>query len=192
MEGSSRNVVTNALIAANIAVYVYTSTVSRNPLMTGLNVLIRYGQVNALVVKGYWWQLLTSMFIHINLLHLAFNMIFLFIYGSRAEETLGKTAYLTIYVASGLAGNISTLVFMGLNSVNISAGASGAIFGILGAYMIYLGIRYDASITPYLVYCFLLLILNISVNVNLIAHSGGLISGMAAGYLIATRIMPKE
>ena len=190
MDSSGWNLITNALVATNIAVYAYTCMLSKNPLVTGLDVLIRFGQVNTLIVRGYWWQLLTSIFIHINLLHLVFNMIFLFIYGSRAEKTLGKASYLAVYIASGLAGNITTLIIMGLNNADVSAGASGAIFGILGAYMIHLGLRYDASIMPYLIYCFLLLMLNISVNVNLIAHLGGLASGMIAGYLIAKLARP--
>lgn len=192
MDRLGRDLITNALVAANIAVYVYTSMLSKNPLVIDLNVLIRFGQVNALIVRGYWWQLLTSIFIHINLLHLVFNMIFLFIYGSRAEENLGKAVYLAVYFASGLAGNITTLIIMGLNNADVSAGASGAIFGILGAYMIHLGLRYDASATPYLIYCFLLLMLNVSVNVNLAAHSGGLVSGILAGYLIAKMGRPTQ
>ena len=185
MDSLGRNSITNVLVAVNLVLYMYTSMLSGNPLATGIDVLVRFGQVNALIVRGNWWQLLTSVFIHINLPHLILNMIFLFIYGSRAETTLGKTAYLTVYITSGLMGNISTLIFMGMDNVVVSAGSSGAIFGILGAYMIYLGLRYDVSIIPYLIYCFLLLILNISVNVNLVAHLGGLVSGMISGYLKA-------
>ncbi|MFQ6094773.1 MAG: rhomboid family intramembrane serine protease [Candidatus Bathyarchaeia archaeon] len=183
MDALGRDVITNVLVAVNIAVYAYASMLSGNPLVTDLTILIQFGQVNMLIVEGHWWQLVTSIFIHINLLHLVFNMIFLFIYGSRAEEALGEAVYLTVYIMSGLAGNITTLIFMGLNSPDVSAGASGAIFGILGAYMIHLGSRYDASVTPHLIYCFLFLMLNVSVNVNLAAHLGGLVTGMIAGYL---------
>jgi rhomboid protease GluP len=187
MAGLGRNNITNVLVALNLALYLYTSILSGDPLVTDLNVLLRFGQVNALIVRGHWWQLLTSIFIHISLPHLMFNMIFLFIYGSRAETALGKATFLTVYIASGLMGNISTLIFAGLNNPSVSAGSSGAIFGILGAYMVYLGLRYDVSIVPYLIYCFLLFVLNISVNVNLVAHLGGLISGMIAGYTKAMK-----
>jgi len=185
MAGLGRNNITNVLVAVNLALYLYTSILSGNPLVTGLNVLLRFGQVNALIVRGHWWQLLTSIFIHITLPHLMFNMVFLFIYGSRAETALGKAAFLTVFIASGLMGNISTLIFAGPDDSSVSAGSSGAIFGILGAYMVYLGLGYDVSIVPYLIYCFLLFVLNISVNVNLVAHLGGLVSGMIAGYIKA-------
>jgi len=185
MAGLGRNNITNVLVAVNLALYLYTSILSGNPLVTDLNVLLRFGQVNALIVSGHWWQLLTSIFIHITLPHLMFNMVFLFIYGSRAETALGKAAFLTVFIASGLMGNISTLIFAGPDDSSVSAGSSGAIFGILGAYMVYLGLGYDVSIVPYLIYCFLLFVLNISVNVNLVAHLGGLVSGMIAGYIKA-------
>jgi len=181
----TKNIVTLALAAANLAAYIYASLLGGNILFIDLSVLMWLGQVNLLVTQGYYWQLLTSMFIHVHLPHLIFNLIFLLVYGSRAEETLGEAAYLFTYISAGLVGNISTLIFMGFDTVAVSAGASGAIFGIIGAYMTYLGARYDATIKPYLIYCLLLLTLNISVNVNLLAHIGGLASGSIMGYLKA-------
>jgi len=180
-----RNAITLVLVAVNLAVYAYASIIGSSVFVIDISVLMWLGQVNLLVMNGYYWQLLTSMFIHVNLLHLVFNMIFLLIHGVRAEKSLGETTYLFTYISSGLVGNISTLVFMGLNTITVSAGASGALFGIVGAYMTYLGARYDATMTPYLVYCLLLLMLNISVNINLIAHVGGLASGLIVGYIKA-------
>lgn len=185
MDRLGRNVITAMLVAANLAAYMYASLLSNSILVIDHSVLMWLGQVNLLVTKGSYWQLLTSMFIHVNLLHMSSNMLFLFVYGARAEDSLGEAAYLFAYISSGLAGNISTLVFMGFNTMTVSAGASGALFGIIGAYMTYLGARYDAKIAPYLIYCLLLLILNISVNVNLLAHVGGLVSGLIVGYVKA-------
>ena len=77
-----RNVITLVLVAVNLAVYAYASMLSSSVLVIDLSVLMWLGQVNLLVMNGYYWQLLTSMFVHVNLLHLVFNMIFLSIHGA--------------------------------------------------------------------------------------------------------------
>ncbi len=69
-----------------------------------------YGQVNAYVFQGAYYQLFTSMFVHANIAHLAGNMLFLFIFGFRAEEMFSLPEYLGIYFLGGLAGNTLSLV----------------------------------------------------------------------------------
>ncbi|RLI22485.1 rhomboid family intramembrane serine protease, partial [Candidatus Bathyarchaeota archaeon] len=123
-------------VLLNVIVYIYTSILSGNPFATDSEVMKNLGQYNYYVIrKGYYWQLLTSMFVHANIMHLANNMIFLLIFGLRAEELFRETEYLVIYFASGLFGNILTLS-LGLNVVSV--GASGAIFGVFGACIIYI------------------------------------------------------
>jgi len=175
---------TYALLAVNIAVYVYTSVVGGNPFVTDFRVLLLLGQVNPFILQGWYWQLVTAMFVHINIVHIASNMLFLFIFGLRAEELFKPREFYLIYFASGLAGNLLTLL-AGPYTFMVSAGASGAIFGLFGANTIYLRKILQKPVTDALVYAFIFLMLNVSARVNIIAHFGGLMAGLATGYFLA-------
>lgn len=131
---------TLVLIFANVAMYVYTSFLSNNFVITNIDVLAYYGQWNLAVFNGYYWQLVSSMFVHVSIVHIASNMLFLFIFGLRAEDLFSSAEYYTIYLASGLTGNVMSLL-AGPNLV--SAGASGAIFGVFGADVIFYEKRLD-------------------------------------------------
>jgi rhomboid protease GluP len=181
---------TYILIAANIAVYVYTSFVSGNFLSTDFSVLLQYGQVNDLVINsGYYYQLLTSMFIHADLAHIVGNMVFLFIFGLRGEEMFSLPEYLSIYFLGGLTGNLFSLLL--LDSLTISVGASGAIFAMFGAAVIYARRSFRQSIIGALIYAFFLLFLSSGIGVNNFAHVGGLVAGLVIGYILATRRKPE-
>jgi len=174
--------ITYLLITINVAVYIYTSILSGNPWLTSDAVLAQYGQNNLAVMNGWYWQLFTSMFVHVNIEHIFGNMLFLLIFGLRAEEMFKPTEYLSIYVLSGLTGNLLTLLY-GPNMV--SAGASGAIFGVFGATLIYMRRAYRQSIVAALLFAFFFLIINIGVEVNVLAHLGGLLIGLLLGYSLA-------
>jgi len=163
-------------------VYAYTSVVGGNFLETDYEVLLRWGQFNSFVINGWYWQLLTSMFVHVNFIHLFLNMLFLLIFGFRAEELFSIEEYFSIYFLSGLSGNLLTLL-MPPNTV--SAGASGAIFGIFGACTIYLRKTFGQSIMGALMYSFFLLMMTAGRGVNLLAHFGGLVAGLMIGYVLA-------
>jgi rhomboid protease GluP len=81
------------------------------------------------ITNGQWWRLLTSMFLHIGIVHLAFNMIVLLQIGPFVERLVGNVGFLIVYFVSGFAGNVTSLVW---NPYTVSAGASGAIFGLYG------------------------------------------------------------
>ena len=84
---SSRLSPTLILIAVNVAFYIYTSLLGQNFIVTANNVLAIYGQYTyAILYRGYWWQLVTSMFVHVNIAHMAGNMFFLLIFGMRARN----------------------------------------------------------------------------------------------------------
>jgi rhomboid protease GluP len=184
-KGSKSFILTYTLVAVNIAFYIYTSIVGGSFISTSDEVLVFYGQANWLVLRGWYWQLFTAMFVHVNLVHLFGNMFFLIVFGLRAEELFGIMEYLTIYFSSGLAGNLLTLLF---EPYTISAGASGAIFGLFGACTIFLRRTLGQSILGALLYSFFLLTLfSISPNVNFLAHFGGLAVGLLAGYIFAVR-----
>lgn len=131
-----------------------------------------------LIREGEYYRLLTSAFLHIGFLHFLFNNYALYVIGSQLESFFGKTKYLIIYLGSAIFGNLMSLLFTN----SISAGASGAIFGLLGAllyfgyhYRVYLGTVVKSQIIP-------LIIINLGIGfamsgVNNAAHIGGLIGG---------------
>lgn len=176
----------------NIIFFVYTSVFGGNFLETNIDLILLYGQVNLFIIQhGWYWQLFTAIFVHVSLLHLAGNMLFLFIFGLRAEDMFSIQEYLIIYFLSGLAGNLLTLLFTPIFRFNlISAGASGAIFGMFGAYTIFIRRTIGKSIIDALVYAFFLLLINSGPNVNNLAHLGGLVAGLFMGYILAAKSKP--
>ncbi len=188
MKNSQKYRITFILMAINIAVYIYTSVVGGDWFNTSKYMIFQYGQVNGLVL-GYGWyhQLFTSMFVHVTIVHLAGNMLFLLIFGLRAEEMFSLPEYLLIYFIGGLAGNLLSL---GLPLL-VSAGASGAIFGMFGACTIYIRRTVGQSIIGALMFAFFLLLISSGPEVNNLAHIGGLVAGLLIGYVLASRRKPE-
>jgi membrane associated rhomboid family serine protease len=123
-------VVTKALIALNVAIYLVELALGGDISGRG-NWIYEHGALfGPLVAAGDWWRLFTAAFLHYGPIHLAFNMLALWFFGSAVELVLGRSRYLLLYVVSGLAGSAGALIFSP-NAVTV--GASGAIFGILGA-----------------------------------------------------------
>ena len=174
---------TTFLVTLNVLVYIYTSVVGGNFIETNTNVLFQFGQYNLSVLNGEYWQLLTSVFVHVDISHIALNMLFLIIFGFRAEELFKTEEYFSVYLLSGLSGSLLTLFFMAPNT--LSAGASGAVFGMLGAGIIYMRKKFGQSIAGALLFSFLFLMLSTGTGVNVIAHFGGLASGLIIGYAFA-------
>lgn len=185
-KSSKKYMPTYIIIALNIIFYVCTSIIGGDFITTGDLAIFWLGQVNfAIIYYGWYWQLFTSMFVHVSIVHLLGNMFFLLIFGLRAEELFSLKEYLLIYFLSGLTGNLLTLLF-GLDMV--SAGASGAIFGVFGACIIYIRRAIGQSIITALMYAFFLFMINIGPGVNFLAHLGGLAVGLLIGYVLgATR-----
>ncbi len=181
---------TYILIAINIAVYIYTSIIGGSWLNTNNYVMAQWGQWNYAVFHGWYYQLFTSMFVHASIAHIGGNMLFLFIFGLRGEEMFSLPEYLGIYLGGGLAGNLLSLV-LGPNL--LSVGASGAIFALFGAIVIFARRSVRQSILGALVYAFFLFfIAGLGPGVNILAHVGGLGFGLLVGYLLATRRKPHE
>jgi len=183
MRSLSKLTPTTFLVTVNVLVYLYTSVVGGNFIQTGYSVLIQLGQANINVLNGEYWQLLTSIFVHVDILHIALNMLFLIIFGLRAEELFKTEEYFSVYIISGLTGSLLTLVLM--SPYTLSAGASGAIFGMYGAGIIYMRKTFGQSIVGALLYSFLFLMLSTGSGVNVVAHFGGLAAGLIIGYALA-------
>jgi membrane associated rhomboid family serine protease len=125
-------VVTYAIIAVNVLVYLFQ--VSLTPYAEKLFVM-HYGLVPALLGQEHHWITpFTSMFVHGGFWHLALNMWSLFIFGDNIEDRLGKSRYIAFYLASGI-GAAAAQVFVGPGSMIPMVGASGAIAGVLAAYV---------------------------------------------------------
>ena len=181
---------TTFLVMANLLVYIYTSVVGfieTNDIAafieTSRSVLYQWGQFNYYVINGSYWQLLTSIFVHVDIIHISLNMFFLLIFGFRADELFSSEEYFFIYFLSGLSGNVLTVLLM--DPLTLSAGASGAIFGIFGACVIYVRKTFGQSIVGALLYSFLLLMMTAGRDVNIFAHFGGLAAGLVIGYALA-------
>jgi rhomboid protease GluP len=189
MSNSQKYKITFVLIALNVAMYVYTSVAGGDFLNTSNLMIFQWGQVNGMVlVYGWWWQLFTSIFVHANIIHIAGNMLFLLIFGLRGEEMFSLPEYLSIYILGGLTGNLLSLL-LGLDFVSV--GASGAIFAMLGACLVYARRSIGQSIMGALIFGFFLLMMSSGTNVNYLAHIGGLVSGLAFGYVLARRSKPQ-
>lgn len=140
------------------------------------------------VLAGQYYRLLTCAFLHIGILHLVFNMYALYIIGSQIESFIGKWKYLCVYLFSAVTGSLMSLIF----SVSISAGASAAIFGLLGSllyfgyhYRVYLGTVIKSQIIPLIA---INLILGfIMTGVDNAAHIGGLIGGVLATMAVGVK-----
>jgi len=183
-KGSKKFMPTFIIIVLNIIVYAYTAILSGTFIVIDYYVVRQYGQDNLFVLNGGYWQLFTAMFVHVDIVHLLGNMFFLLIFGLRAEDLFNIQEYFAIYFLSGLAGNLLTLLF---GPFMISAGASGAIFGLFGACTIYIRRAFSQSIISALLYSFFLLMMSSGGNVNNLAHLGGLIIGLLIGYILASR-----
>lgn len=180
---------TYILIALNVAIYIIGAIVTGNALTTGNEVIYSWGQVNAFVFQGAYWQLLTSVFIHASIFHLVGNLLFLLIFGLRAEEMFSLPEYLGIYLVGGLIGNVLSL---GFGAYFVSVGASGAIFALFGACVIYDRRSVRQSILGALVYAFFLFFINVGEGVNIVAHLGGLAFGLIVGYILASKRKPNQ
>jgi membrane associated rhomboid family serine protease len=188
MSNSEKFKITYILIAFNIAFYIYTSIVGGDFVNTSNKMILQYGQITYLVMGGEYYRLFTSMFVHASIAHLAGNMLFLLIFGLRGEEMFSLPEYMLVYFLGGLAGNILSLWLL---PVNVSVGASGAIFAMFGAVAVYARRSISQSIIGVLIYGFFLLLISSGPGVNVFAHFGGLVSGLLIGYLLATRRKPE-
>lgn len=179
--------VNTILIIMNTAIFAF-QTLAGEVLA---DVIYMFGVMewNWIITNGEYYRLFTSMFLHFGVDHLFQNMVFLFFVGCYLEEALGSIKYLAFYLLAGLGGGVISLLFDVYFQVNaISAGASGAIFGVVGG-LLYIVIcnrgRYEgigltgmALMIVGSLYCGLT-----ASGVDNMAHLGGLLTGFLLGFL---------
>ncbi len=169
-------IVTNILIAI-ITMFMLLTYLFGNG-STDINTLYKFG---ALVKDGNMLRLLTSIFLHIGILHYIMNTWALKLLGNQTEKFYGHVKMLLIFIYSGIIGNLLSIILMGPNV--LSAGASGAIFGLMGAILYfainqrtYMAEALKREILPVIILNLLLGFL--VTGINMYAHIGGFISGM--------------
>src|ERR1700733_941161 len=191
---SSSMIVTQVIFGANVAVFMAMTLAIGGEMLSNPpgQALVAWGaNFGPMTVGGQWWRLLTCLFIHGGLLHIAFNMWCLWDLGRLAESVYGHWTFAVVYLLSGLSASIGSVLW---NPVVLSVGASGAIFGIAGALIasFYLG---EFSL-PKAAVSGMLRSVVVFVGYNLFfgaviartdnaAHIGGLVMGLLLGALIA-------
>jgi membrane associated rhomboid family serine protease len=168
--------VTKTLVAINIAVYIITVAQGSGLNSPGGTLFDKWLLYGPAVANGDWWRLITSAFLHASILHIAFNMYFLWFVGSAVEQALGRGRFLLIYIVSGLAGSAGALVYSGQGARTV--GASGAIFGILGAALVLERQRNYVLGGSALALVVINLVLSFAISgISIGGHIGGLIGG---------------
>ena len=168
--------VTKTLLGLNVAVYLITAFQGGGLNNPGGSLFFRWVLFGPAVANGDWWRLITSAFLHANLIHIAFNMYFLWFIGTAVEQALGRGRFLALYVVSALAGSAGALVWTP-NAPTV--GASGALFGLLGAALILERQRNYVLGGSAMGLILINLILSFAISgISIGGHVGGLIGGI--------------
>lgn len=169
---------------------VFLGQLALAPLPGDVDPILIWGaKVNALIARGQWWRLITPLFIHGSVLHFFFNAYALFSLGRDLEPVYGPARFLAVFFLAGLTGSTASLIF----SPEASVGASGAIFGLIGAQAVLLyrnrallGGRARAGLQNILVIAGLNLFIGLQAGARIDnwAHLGGLLGGLALAWVL--------
>lgn len=186
------------LLAANVGIWlvmVATGVDAKSPSPADL---LDWGaNFGLFTVHGQWWRLLSATFLHAGFVHLAFNGYFLWMIGRAAEQVFGPRALALVYFGSGLLASLASLLWQ---PEAVSVGASGALFGVFGAFLGATLRRRDVLPPAFVKSIYrnavVLIVLNLAIglgldNVDLAAHGGGLLAGLAIGWLLAWLSEPR-
>lgn len=184
---SGKHRMTAILIGCNVLVFVLMALSGVNVMMPGSADLLHWGaNYRPYTLNGEPWRLLTCCFVHIGLFHLLFNMYALLFIGMALEPGMGKWKFATAYLLTGILASLASTAW---HNNTVSAGASGAIFGMFGVYIALL--KRSKRMAPEvkkLVMKQMLLLVGINLAFGLTglvdnaAHIGGLVSGLLLGY----------
>jgi rhomboid protease GluP len=187
-----------ALVTLNVIVFVATALAGAGVLSPQPAVHVRWGSnFGPLTADGEWWRVVTGTFLHFGVVHLALNMWVLWDAGRLAERLFGAGAFLFIYVAAAAVASLASVAW---NPWVNSAGASGAIFGVIGALLVYMADRshgvpftvmraHRNSLLVFAAYSLLFGLL--ASGVDNAAHLGGLATGGLLGWLLGRPVLPR-
>jgi rhomboid protease GluP len=183
------------IIGINVLLFLFELTRGVSPMKPDTRDMIDWGaNVAALTLTGDAWRLFTSMFLHIGLIHIAFNMYMLYAFGPLVEEQFGRARFALVYLLSGLFGSLLSATYHGAQmQIVVAAGASGALMGICGAYVGHWLISNMRGMTrdrlvmrPLAQTIGLNLVLGfVTPGVDNACHIGGLVSGVILGAAFA-------
>ena len=186
MYNQKKPIVTYILIGINVLMFILMYIFGKGS--EDINTLINFGANYSVLTKnGEVFRLLSSAFLHIGIIHLLCNMYSLHILGPTIEHFFGKTKFLIIYLFSAIIGSLFTLVFQ--SSQAVSAGASGAIFGLLGS-LLYFGFSYRGYVGNKIINQIIpVILINLFIGFTMpgisnSAHIGGLIGGLCISYML--------
>jgi rhomboid protease GluP len=189
---------TKVFFGINVAVFIGMLAAGVSIMEPTGEQLLHWGaNFGPYTLSGQWWRLLTSVFVHIGIIHIAFNMWCLWSLGELCESLYGSWTFGVVYLICGIAGSVASVAW---RPTGLSAGASGAIFGIAGALIAsyYLGefsmprFAIAGQLRSLLLFAgYNLLFGAISGRTDNAAHIGGLVSGLILGALIA-RVAPQQ
>jgi len=173
---------TYALIAINLVAFVVTSAASGGLSLTS-STLYEPGSLYALpVADGEYWRIVTSGFLHAGLLHIALNMYFLYYLGTLLEPSIGKLRFGLLYAVSLFGGSFGALL---LSPNAATVGASGAVFGVMGAAILAMRARGIGLMESGLgITLALNVVISFRPGISLGGHAGGLVAGFIVGYLM--------
>jgi membrane associated rhomboid family serine protease len=182
--------VTYTIIAINILVFIIMGVQGAGVIDANGLVHLRWGSnYGPLTASGDWWRLLTAAFLHFGILHLTINLSALFLIGNYLEPVLGKLRYITVYLCAAILAGLASL-YWHTEPVN-SAGATGAVFGMYGAFLALLTTGLISKkisrlfLLSVLIFLLYNLVSGLTKGVDLASHTGGLVSGLLIGYLFA-------
>lgn len=185
--------VTYGIMAINVIVFILMALDGAGIFEPNSIVHIKWGSnYSLLTLTGDWWRLITNVFIHFGIIHIAMNMYCLYIVGIYLEPMLGKVKYIAAYLCTGVLASLASLWWHteGINS----AGASGAIFGLYGLFLALLTTSLipqkvrDAQLKSIGIFVVYNLVYGMKGGVDNAAHTGGLLSGFIIGYLYVITI----
>ncbi len=178
--------ITPILLNLNIIIFIIMAITGVNIMLPDNESLLLWGaNFRPVTLDGEWWRLISSCFLHIGVFHLLMNMYALLYIGLLLEPYLGKSRFLGAYLITGIAGSAASLYW---NELTISAGASGAIFGMYGVFLAMLTTNLieksarKALLTSIAVFVGYNLLNGLKGGIDNAAHIGGLISGLIVGY----------
>jgi len=169
--------VTFGLIAINVAIYVLMSIDGTPDIVT----IVDFGMLRSAIEAGEVWRVFTSAFLHVDLIHILFNMWALYLFGPALERRYGSISFVALYLAAALGG---ASLYHAVGRLGPAVGASGAIFGLMGALVAATyRQRHTAAGRAVFSQLMLLLLFNLSLpfaipNIAWEAHLGGLIAGV--------------
>jgi rhomboid protease GluP len=186
---------TPVLVAANVIVFVAMVVAGVGLVSPSIEGLIRWGANYApRTTSGQGWRLLSNVFVHIGIVHVAMNMIGLWQIGFLVERLLGNRGFLAVYFFSGVCGSLASVLW---NPYVVSAGASGAVFGVYGALLAFL-LRHRGSIPaavlqPLMRSALIFVGLNVAYGfqakgIDMAAHVGGFLAGFAATLVVGQSV----